>query len=384
MKKVLFVTASPESISCFLLSFIDELSQRYEVHVASNISRDKKIRGLNEQVIVHAIDIAREPSLFKDIGAIYQLCKLCKKHNFDFVHSVTPKAGLIGQIASFLLGVPHRLHTFTGQVWCTRKGLSRFFLKRLDKLIAKLASHILIDSPSQRQFLLDENVVSTNKSQVLCDGSISGIDIKRFQYSSEKRAQLRLAHGFTNDDFIFLFVGRLKKEKGIIELLEAFSQIDDSKAKLVIIGSDEEGLLPLVEQQNAVHYLGFKTNVDEYYSMTDILCLPSHREGFGNVVIEAAATSVPTIASDIYGLSDAVVDNETGILHQVQNADELKQAMEKLLTTPDLLATFKQQAYQRAIEVFPQQRLTQALAQFYLEIEQYNQEIEQYTHRKTI
>lgn len=366
MKKIVFVTASPETISCFLLAYINELAKKHDIHVATTLPENGEIRGLSNSISVHNIYIARSPKVIDDIKSLYRLSQFLRQQKFDVVHSFTPKAGLISQISAFLVGVPIRFHTFTGQVWATQKGIKRWLLKHLDKVTATLATFCLVDGPAQRSFLIDEKLLTLEKSEVLAQGSLSGVNLSQFSYSESIRGALRKEHHIAADDFVFLFVGRLKKEKGLPELIEAFQSVETtSSIKLIIVGTDEDNLSPLFEHTSNIDYLGFKSNISDYYSLADILCLPSHREGFNNVVLEAASCTLPSIASNIYGLSDAILDGHSGYLHQVKNPKAIKHCMEKVLNDLDGLPQLRNNARSHIEQKFDEKILLKAFIAFY-------------------
>ncbi len=366
MSKMVFVTAVPETISAFLLIYINSLAEKHDVHVATSLPNGETVRGLSLAVTVHNINIARNPDVFSDAKSLWKLFLFFKNEKFDVVHSFTPKAGLLTQIGSFLARSPIRFHTFTGQVWATKTGVARTLLKQLDKVTATLATFCLVDSVSQQIFLIKENIVTPVNSRVLANGSISGINIKKFSFDQETRQRLRDEHKVNEDEFIFLYVGRLKKEKGIPELINGFTAINTEKCiKLFIIGSDEENLAHLFENHSNIEYIGFKTNISEYYSFADTLCLPSHREGFGNVIIEAAACNLPAIASNIYGLCDAVEDGYSGLLHEVKNENSITSSMEKMVNNEIDLNKMRKDTRMRVEEIFDEKHLLKEFLAFY-------------------
>mgnify|MGYP000630982021 CR=1 FL=1 len=375
MSKIAFVVAAPETISSFLLGYLHALAKQHEVHVVCSLDGLDKVRGLASNITVHDIKIHRDPKIWQDLKSLLALYRFFKKQRFDVVHSYTPKAGLLTQISAYFAKIDKRFHTFTGQVWATKTGFARKFLKQLDKITASMATFCLADSPSQQAFLIEEKLLTAANSHVLLEGSVSGVDLSRFSFSDEKRQALRAEHGFTEQDFLFMFVGRLKKDKGVPELIQAFNQLSktcadkpDNKrknAKLVIIGSDEENLSPLLADNQNIHYLGFKSNVNEYYSFADMLVLPSHREGFGNVIIEAAACHLPSLASNIYGLSDAVKTGVSGYLHPVKDVKAIEQNMMHILSSPEEVATMRQDACERVKNTFDEAHLIKAFIAFY-------------------
>lgn len=369
MSKIAFISAAPETISSFLLAYIKELSLHHDIHIITSLGDNGNIRGLPSDITIHNVNINRDPKVFTDLKSLFILYNLFKKQNYDLVHSFTPKAGLLTQISAFMARVPKRLHTFTGQVWATKQGIARGVLKFLDKITATLATFCLIDSPSQKMFLIKEKLLKEEGCKVLASGSISGVNIEKYVFSQETRDALRSEHKISEDDFVFMFVGRMKKEKGVPELLEAFKQIGtDKKAKLFILGSDEENLTESVNNIANIHYLGFKSNAEEYYSFADVLCLPSHREGFGNVIIEAASCNLPALASNIYGLSDAVENGGTGILHQVKDIHEITSSMETFLAEPEKLIAMRKRCRARIEESFDERILVKEFILFYKKI----------------
>lgn len=366
MSKIAFITAAPETISAFLLAYIKALAEHHDIHIITSLKNGQSIRGLDNKITVHNVNIHRDPKVFSDVKSLATLYRLFKKERYDLVHSFTPKAGLLTQISAFLARVPKRLHTFTGQVWATKQGAARLLLKFLDSITAKLATYCLIDSPSQKAFLLKEKLLTDKQCSVLASGSISGVNIEKYHFSQENRNQLRAKHQIADDDFVFMFVGRLKKEKGVPELLAAFKQINQhDKVKLFILGSDEENLSEEFDSIANLHYLGFTPNAEDYYSFADVLCLPSHREGFGNVIIEAASCQLPALASNIYGLSDAVEHNGTGILHPVKDEKAIATAMKSLIDNPERLTEMRQRCRARIEETFDEKILVSEFMHFY-------------------
>lgn len=362
--KVAFITASPMTVKAFLIPFITELAKNYEIHVISSWQGNESF--LPEGVKKVNFPIKREPSILDDLLSLAKLIRILNTEKYYIVHTFTPKAGFIGQIASFLSTIKLRFHTFTGQVWATQTGFSRFFLKLLDKITASLATSVLVDSPSQEEFLIENKVVLRCKSRVLGQGSISGVNLSKFQYSQKKSDKIRTKLQLSGEEFVFLYAGRLKKDKGVPELLTAFKNVAKKvPAVLVIVGADEDGLLPEVNQTEGAIFCGFSDDISAYFSAADLLCLPSHREGFGNVVIEAAACGLPTLASRIYGLSDAIVDNETGILHQVKDAKDIEIKMLSLCQNKRQLEMMSERALQRVYSEFSERVIVEEFIKFY-------------------
>jgi len=274
--------------------------------------------------------------------------------------------------AAWLARVPLRIHTFTGQVWATRKGPTRTLLRAIDGLIARCATHVLVDSRSQREFLIANRVVAASKSAVLAEGSICGVDGERFRPDGAARSRVRAAVGVADDAVLFLYLGRLSKDKGVFDLAFAFARLAQRHAAicLVLVGPDEERLGKQIKETvvacaDRVRIIDHTDRPEDYMAAADVFCLPSHREGFGQVAIEAAAAGLPVIASRIYGIVDAVVDRETGLLHPPADVEVLRSHMETLLVQPDLRRKLGGAGRSRALRDFSTRRVTQALLEFY-------------------
>lgn len=242
-KKIAFVVAIPGSAEAFLTNHFEVLTQEYDVTLIANFPKDYNASCFKGMKINYInAPIKREISVKKDLKALWKLYKIFKKEKFDSVHSVTPKAGLLTAWASWFAGIKVRIHIYTGQVWATRKGVMRIALKMMDKMIATLDNHILVDGEGQRQFLIKEGVVKERNSQVLAHGSICGVKLEKFNISNNIRIAERAKFGFKDNDVVFIFLGRLNHDKGIGELYEAFNRLvpECPNAKLLFYGSDEE------------------------------------------------------------------------------------------------------------------------------------------------
>ncbi len=346
------------------------------VLISSGGSEVDNLKGIDGVRFVQ-LEIPRQISLFRDLASLWQMFCLFRKERFDIVHTTTPKAGMLGAIAAFLTRVPIRLHTFTGQAWADMRGPKRQFAKIGDKLTVILNTRCYADSQSQRDFMVQEGIAQHDKVHVLGAGSLAGVDLRRFcgkDPNTETRPQL---HELKVPDGhrIITFIGRITTDKGVRELIESFRvlQTQGLPCSLLLIGPEEPDA-PLLYQAARladlahVHLLGYQPNPELWLEMTDILCLPSFREGFGNVVIEAAAMGVPTVGTDIPGLRDAVVHNETGILVPAKNIPALTQALTKLLVDESLRYSMSERAYIRAREQFDASKLNALLIEEYSEL----------------
>lgn len=340
-KKICFIVSSPLTARFFLEKHFELLSQEFDVYLVANFGEDKHYASPFLTATQH-VEIHRAISLAKDFSALLDLRKYLKTNAFDAIISVTPKAGLIGVLAARLAAVSQRVHIFTGQVWHTRKGLFKRLLMLLDKVIVWNATQILVDGQSQRRFLIQNGIVGEGNSQVLGKGSISGVNLDRFTPDPEIRHALRKTFGYHDDDVVFMNLGRTNREKGILELTEAFRKLSENhpKAKLLYVGFDEDGLVPTIREMlansPAFYYYGPTPHPEQLLQACDVFCLPSHREGFGTSVIEASLMGIPVICSDTYGLMETMVDNETGLRHKVKDVEGLHQCMERLMVDENL------------------------------------------------
>jgi glycosyltransferase involved in cell wall biosynthesis len=369
-EKICLVVSSPMTVSAFLQQPIRRLCTTYDVYVALNINPGESLGGLEDMVTILPVVIERKIAPWRDLMALWKIVMLFRRHRFKLVHSVTPKAGLLAMLAAFLAGVDIRIHTFTGQVWVTRHGAARLLLKNMDKLIALLATFALADSPSQRQFLLDEGVVTASGSGVLAQGSISGVDTIRFRPDSQARDRLREELRITEADTLFLFLGRLNRDKGVLDLATAFSGMGDERAHLLFVGPDEGELGPQLRRltegcEKRVHFVGYAEKPEEYMAAADVLCLPSYREGFGNVVIEAAAVGIPAIGTRIYGVEDAIQEHVSGSLFAARDVAALREAMRHMVDDREWRLQLGRQARERVIRDFSSDKLAAAWLAFY-------------------
>ena len=284
------------------------------------------------------INIDRQLNPVADMLALFALCRFLLVYKPDIVHSIMPKSGLLTAIAGFFSKVPIRIHTFTGQVWATEYGLARTLHYAADRLINALNTICLTDSPSQSAFLYEHNIASKGRPlPVLLKGSLSGVDITRFDKHTltNQACQLRDSLKINKSDFVFSFIARKSQDKGSIDVLKAFARVSDihPNAKLLFVGPDESGgeIERLRKSDpgmfNNVFEFGQVANHEVYLAATNVLCLPSYREGFGTIVIDAAAVGVPTIGSNISGLRDSIEEGKTGRLFPAGDISELTRIM---------------------------------------------------------
>ena len=373
--KFCFVVSSPGTVIAFLLPHLRVLSADYAVSVVANSNDRNLLQRYGLDIEIEPVQIERSIRPVADFRALIALYRYFRKHRFDVVHSVTPKAGLLAMTAAWLARVPVRVHMFTGQVWATKTGVLRVVLKTADRLIAGFATHNLVDSPSQRNFLLKEGVIKAVQSEVLADGSICGVDLQRFRPDAAAWWSVRGEYAIPESAVLLVYLGRLNKDKGIVDLAVSFANLAPRLLNLwlLLVGPDEENMQSHVESICAecierVVNVGFTDKPEYFVAAADIFCLPSYREGFGSSVIEAAACGVPAVASCIYGLTDAVEDGVTGLLHRPADVEHLSACIETLGSNIELRQSMGHAARVRIESKFYQARLTNALRTFYQRI----------------
>ncbi|OYU55974.1 MAG: glycosyltransferase family 1 protein [Chitinophagaceae bacterium BSSC1] len=368
LKKICFVVSDPITVNAFMELHFKYLSSFYEVHLVANLNHGSILNTSSIKTVQH-IPLYRSIHPIKDLRALFALWKHFKTMQFDAVHCITPKAGLLGMLASKLAGIPIRIHIFTGQIWHTKTGISKWCFQQLDKLVVRLSTHILVDSHAQRDFLISQHILTAGNSQVLGKGSISGVSPCKFSPNPAIRKAFRNKYGVSDSDTVFAFLGRMNKDKGIFELITAFQKLNSrySNTKLLFIGPDEQGIQSSIDASlsNQTIFIGHSNNPQDFLQMADAFCMPSHREGFGTSVMEASMLGLPVICSDTYGLSDAFIENQTGLKHTVGKTEALYQCMENLYLNPSLTKSMGNQAKQFALENFLADTVSTLWLKFY-------------------
>jgi len=362
---IVFIATTPFAVNAFMRTQLLALSKIYDVTLCVNTELYVLDDDVARSVRVVHVDIARKIAPFQDLRALYELFRCFLVLRPNAIHSLMPKAGLLAMLAGCMARVPLRFHTFTGQVWATKVGIARRVLRSVDRLIATCATQVYADSASQCRFLEKEAVVRPGGISVIGAGSVAGVDLARFRPDPTVRAQIRMEAGISDVNFIFLFVGRLVRDKGVFDLVDAFVTVAaaHSDVELWMVGPDEEGLQKELQTRglkygHRIRWFGATPKPEQYMAAADMLVLPSYREGFGSVVIEAAACGIPTIAYRIDGIIDSVVDNETGCLVPLGHVDAFAEAMLSLANSAAECQALGKKALLRAIKYFASEAVT--------------------------
>jgi glycosyltransferase involved in cell wall biosynthesis len=369
---ICFVTTLPYQANVFLSSHIRTLAGVADVTIVTNGKRDDLCPSIRERVRFRHLAIERTGRPVEDLKALYRLARILREERPDLIQSMTPKAGLLGMLAARVVGIPARIHWFTGQVWQNSSGPARAMLRASDRLVVQLSTEVLVDSPSQRDYLVDMGIGPRARMTVLGKGSVRGVDTARFRPCEAHRGQIRAQLGLGPEDRLALFVGRLTKDKGLLELAAAMRALRHEVPGLhvALVGFEEGAFMgtmraAMADAHDRLHVLGFTEAPERPMAAADFLVLPSHREGFGSTVIEAAACGTPSIGTRIHGLTDAIEDEVTGILVPPANPVALAHAMRQLASEAELRARLGAAALARARRDFEGSLLTNALLDFY-------------------
>lgn len=340
MKKIIRATTVPQSLDAFCNGMLRDLSRDYEVIALSSPGDSLEKVERREGVRTIAVEMARHISLLKDLRALFKIIGVFRRERPDMVHSMTPKAGLLCMMAGWLTRVPVRVHTFTGLVFPTAKGLTKRVLMLTDRITCFCATHVIPEGEGVKKDLID-NKITKKPLHVLGFGNVRGVDMDYYSRTPEVEAaasSLRDPSRFT-----FLFVGRVVRDKGINELIGAFEILkkDYPLVRLFLVGPAEDDLDPVSEETRRtmdsdedIIVTGSKSGVDllAYYAASDCFVFPSYREGFPNTVLEAGALGLPSIVTDINGSREIVRDGFNGLMVPPRDQDALAGAMKKMVS----------------------------------------------------
>lgn len=321
---------------------------------------------------VHPVGMRRDPAPVSDLRALIGWLRILMRVRPDVVMSGTPKAGILGMLAAWILGIPDRVYVVRGLRLETSHGALRCVLTVLERLAFSLCTRAVAVGPSLRDELVRLRLVRSQKVCVLGNGSSNGVDAQRFHPRGEGDPQtedLRNSLGILPTVPTIGFVGRLNRDKGLDTISAALDILEEEDARLqfLVVGGQDGGALlsrqRLSENIRVVH-AGQVADTSAYYGLIDVLCLPTRREGFPNVILEAAASEVPSITTNATGAVDAVIDEVTGLVVQMDNPDELARAINRLLSDVDFRVALGKNARRWAIDNFDQAAVWERTIEF--------------------
>lgn len=395
MAKLFRITTVPVSVEKLLGKQLTFMNQFYEVTAISSDKEDLERVGQELGVKTKAIEMTRKITPIQDLKSLWQMYCYLKKEKPDIVHTHTPKAGLIGMIAAKLAGIKVRLHTVAGLPLMETSGVKRKVLNLVEKLTYACATKVYPNSYGLKDFILKEKFCPPHKLKVIGNGSTNGIDTAYFNpalFSPQQNRKLRQQWHWKEDDFVWIFVGRLVKDKGINELVAAFRQLTEEfndlenknstvdnlrnrAPKLLLVGPLEPELDPLLpetlremEHNKNILTVGYQKDVRPYLAVADALIFPSYREGFPNVVMQAGAMELPSIVTNINGCNEIIKNNENGMIISVKNKDQIYNALLKLMADLSLYNKMKSEARENIVQRYDQKLIWNAILAEYREM----------------
>lgn len=375
--KIIRTSTVPGSLDTFCRGLLSELQQEcgYEVVAVSSPGDRLETLAAREGVRTVAVPMERHISPLKDLKSLWRLVRVFRRERPAMVHSMTPKAGLLSMMAAWICRVPVRLHTFTGLVFPTATGLTQKILVFTDRLTCACATHIVPEGEGVRNDLTSYRITA-KPLKVLGHGNVRGIDLERFDPSlpevMDSAAKIRKEGVFT-----FIFIGRLVRDKGINELVSAFTELNREipATRLILVGEQESELDPLSPEtlENisgcaSIEAVGRQNDVRPWLAASDALAFPSYREGFPNVVIEAGAMGLPSIVTEINGSREIVSHGVNGVIIPPRDRDALLAAMRNMIGQREDTAKMATAARPMVAGRFEQSFVRKCLKDYYKEI----------------
>ncbi len=370
MIRFCIVATVPTTIKAFFgkqLAFLKE--NDFDITVITSPSGNQLDFGgkLPEGIKLYPVKMSRTIKLLEDLKAFFEILKIVKQNKFDIVQYVTPKAALLGSIASWRAKVPVRLYLMWGLYYVTRKGFKKLLFKTMEKLVCRLSTAIAPDSKGNVKFAVEEGLCTAEKIGVVGHGSANGVDTERFDPDelSGDGERIRAELGIPEKAIVFGCIAAIVKDKGVNELIEAFGEVSKNNpdAYLLYIGQATEkdpvdkSTLEVMESHRKIIHLGWQTEPEKYLAAMDIFVLPTYREGFGVVNIEASAMRLPVISTDVPGPQESIVNGRTGVLVPARQVKPLVQAMLTLLDRPLCRKRLGEAGRIRMQEFYEQKRL---------------------------
>lgn len=373
-KKLIRISTVPGSLDSFCNGQLQMLSEYFDVIAVSSPGELLKAIEKRERVRTIAVPMKRHISILKDVISLFRLICLFAKERPYIVHSMTPKAGLLAMMAAWLTHVPVRMHTFTGLLFPTSTGMMQTLLLMMDRLTCFCCTHINPEGQGVKRDL--ENFKVTMKPlRIIANGNVRGVRMDFYDRTPEvmnKALKIRDEQKVT-----FCFVGRLVGDKGINELVFAFTNLYEfnKNIRLLLVGALEEHLDPLlpktmrqIKDHPAIEFVGNQNDVRPYLAASDIFVFPSYREGFPNVVLEAGALELPSIVTDINGCNEIILQGENGEIIPPRDEKRLYEKMKDWLEHPNKVKKMASNARQLVAKRYDQKIVWDALLQEYQRI----------------
>ena len=380
-KKLVRITTVPLSLDKILDGQLSFMNNHYEV-IAVSSEKEYLIRcAKNEGVRFKHIEMTRKITPIKDFISLIKLISFLKKERPLIIHSHTPKAGILAMLASKITNIPIRLHTVAGLPLMEEKGSKKKLLELIEKLTYSFSTFVFTNSNGLYKYIIENNYVSKNKLKVIGNGSSNGVDINYFSPTSvsiKEKEKLKLSLGILENDFTFVFVGRIVADKGINELINAFDKISfqNNSIKLLLVGEQEshldplnENTLKLISSNKNIIKTGFQKDIRPFLAVSDALVFPSYREGFPNVIMQAGAMELPVIATNINGCNEIIINEKNGVLIELKNNGAIVKAMVRLIEDEAFYKNLKSNARSMIISRFERKVICEKILYEYKEME---------------
>ncbi|MAV64367.1 MAG: glycosyltransferase family 1 protein [Candidatus Marinimicrobia bacterium] len=344
--KIIRVTTVPVSLSKLLEGQLSFINRYYQVIAISSGGDILDTLAKTEKIKAYSVDMTRKITPLKDLKSLFRIYRIFKKEKPLIVHSHTPKAGTLSMIAAKLAGIKIRMHTVAGLPLLEKEGFKRKVLNLVEKITYYCATNVYPNSLNMVKIITDQKFCKNSKLKVIANGSSNGIDLEYFDstlFNSKETLVTRDAVGVKKDDFVFIFIGRLVRDKGLNELIDAFNNINKeyNNVKLLLLGREESDLDPIssksletINSNKHIIHLGYKKDVRPYLNISNVLVFPSYREGFPNTVMQACAMNLPSIVTDINGCNEIIKNNYNGVIIPPKDKDSLYLAMKKIINDP--------------------------------------------------
>ncbi len=331
-RRVVIITTVPLSLATLIKGQPRYLSKYFDITLISSSGELIERVIENEKVKVITIDMSRKITPISDLKSLIKLYITLREIKPDIVYSFTPKAGLLSMIASCLLRVKYRVYNIVGMPLMEAKSIKMTILKLVERVTYTCATHLFTNSYRLREYIREN--LTKREIDIIYNGSINGVDIDYFKdsFSKAQKEKIRYKLGIKREDFVLLFVGRVVRDKGIDELIEAFEILNSKfqNLKLLIVGEYEEHLNPLksktiktVQSNKNIIQVGFQKDIRDFLAISNLFILPSYREGLPNSLLEAGSFGLPLVASNINGCNEVVIDGENGLLVEPKSIDDL-------------------------------------------------------------
>ena len=372
MKRICFVVTLSGTFKAFLLELSRYLIEFHDYDVTVICDDDDSMYSLTNERL-HYIPVKMKRGLSLDgFAAIGRLYKIFRRERFDIVQYSTRNAGTYASIAAWLAGIKCRLYCQWGMMFIALKGFKRFLLWLDEKIITRLSTVIESESFSMYETAISHGMYKREKAEVVWNGSACGVNLSKYELPNKAtwRAEVREQYGIPEDACVFGYCGRITRDKGMNELFSAFKELLTRKqAYLMVIGAYDnpetidQDLFNWAKTCPQVIFTGRTNQVPKYYSVLDVFMSLSYREGFGLVVIEAAAMAVPGIVSDALGQRDTIEDHITGLSVPTKNVKKVVEAMSYCIDNPEKVKEMGEAARKNVEEKYDQEELFRQLAE---------------------